>query len=256
MNRPTITAHSGCEGTADGSMAAILCGITLKADLIEVDVRHMPGLGLALTHDVTSDITGLVTLEEAFRQVAAHPPTGINCDLKEYGLAAQVLALADDCGLSDGQLAFSGSLTAGQLTADPTIVRRAKVYLNVEEVLCELYREKHPWVPADVRPWDVVRSMAQDGLDRWIEPVIEAVLGAGVLALNLPPRHFLLPHLQRLGEAGIRLSAWTINEPEEMRQLMALPWLENLTTRRVALALEARAAMENDATERGKALWA
>jgi hypothetical protein len=169
----------------------------------------------------------------------------INCDLKEYGLARDVISLAETSGLHDGQLAFSGSLTPRQLKDDPSITRRAGVYLNVEEALCELYRTKHPGVvPADERPWDVVLGRMGDDLEPWIEPLIETCRNADILALNLPPKPFLQPYLKRLGEAGVRLSVWTINEPDRMRELFRMPWILNLTTRRVALALEVRAALE------------
>jgi len=244
MLRPTITAHSGCEGTADGSMAAILRGVELGADLVEVDVRRVAGLGLMLSHDAAADPAGLVTLQAAFLEIKKHPDVGINCDLKEYGLAREVISLAEDCGLGDGQLSFSGSLTPRQLADDPVIARRARVYLNIEESLCELYREKTPTVvPVDALPWDVVRSFMGGDLAPWVEDLIETCGGLNIRALNLPPRPFIRPWLHHLGGAGVRISAWTINELDEMRELLAMPWLENLTTRRVALALEARAAL-------------
>lgn len=243
MLRPTITAHSGCEGTADGSMAAILRGIELSADLVEVDVRRVAGLGLMLSHDAAADPAGLVTLEAAFLEIKKHPNVGINCDLKEYNLAREVISLAEGCGLGDGQLSFSGSLTPRQLADDPVIARRARVYLNIEEVLCELYREKNPTgVPADAPPWDVVRNFMGGDLAPWIENLIETCKGLNICALNLPPRPFIRPYMDHLGGAGVRLSTWTINEPDEMRELFRMPWLENLTTRRVAMALEVRAA--------------
>jgi hypothetical protein len=245
MIRPTITAHSGCEGTLDGSMAAILRGIELGADLVEVDVRRAGALGLMLTHDPAADPAGLVSLEAAFSEIKKHPGVGINCDLKEYGLAPDVTALAKACGLGDGQLSFSGSLTPRQLMDDPSIARTARVYLNIEEALCELCKIKHPGgAPADTPPWHVVSNFMGETLEPWIDALIETCGKANVRVLNLPPRPFIRPYLNRLGEAGVRLSVWTINEPDEMRELLKLPWLENLTTRRVALALGVRANLE------------
>lgn len=242
MNRPTITAHSGCEGTADGSLASVLRGIELAADFVEVDVRRVPGLGLALTHDAADGPAGLTPLEAAFAEIARHPDVGINCDLKEYGLAPEVLALAGACGLGDGQLAFSGSLTPRQIADDSSIARRARVYLNIEEALCALYRAKTPGAPVNAPPWDVVLGQMGE-IEPWIEPLIGLCLETGARALNLPPRPFIRPFLRRLGEAGVRLSVWTINEPDAMRELLAMPWLDNLTTRRVKLAVSARAAL-------------
>ena len=242
--RPTITAHSGCEGTRDGSMEAVLRGIELGADLVEVDVRRVAGLGLALSHDTVADPAGLVPLAAVFSVIAQHPPVGVNCDLKEYGLARDAMALAEASGLRDGQLSFSGSLTPRLLADDPQIARRARVYLNIEEVLCELYRAENPGgAPPDARPWDVVLGHMGDSLERWIGPLVETCLRADIRALNLPASPLIKPWLVRLGEAGLRLSVWTINEPDAMRELFAMPWLENLTTRQVALALSARAEL-------------
>ena len=40
MNRKImITAHSGCEGTPENSLASIEKGIALGADCVEIDVR-------------------------------------------------------------------------------------------------------------------------------------------------------------------------------------------------------------------------
>ncbi len=257
MIKATITAHSGCEGTADGSMAAVLRGIELGADLVEVDVRRVAGPSLVLAHDAVEDAAALVPLEAAFREIAKHPGVGVNCDLKEYGLTPDVMALAEACGLGEGQLAFSGSLTPWQVMGEASVSRRARVYLNIEEALCALYRAKNPCgVPDDARPWDVVLKYMAECLDAWIEPLIALCREADILALNLPPKPFVKPYLKRLGEAGVRISAWTINEPDAMRELMRMPWLENLTTRRVALALGERAGLEKDVHERGSDPWA
>ena len=257
MMKATITAHSGCEGTADGSMEAVLRGIELGADIVEVDVRRAAGRGLVLAHDAVEDAAAVVPLEAAFREIAKHPGVGVNCDLKEYGLAPDVMALAEACGLEKDQLAFSGSLTPWQVMGETSVGRRARVYLNIEEALCALYRAENPGsVPDDARPWDVVLGHMAERLDAWIEPLIALCREADIRALNLPPKPFVAPYLKRLGEAGVRVSAWTVNEPDAMRELLRMPWLENLTTRRVALALDVRAALENDVHERGSDPWA
>ncbi len=243
MNRPTITAHSGCEGTQDGSMTAILRGIELRADLVEIDVRHVHGLGLALTHNATDDASGLVTLDEAFHVLAKHPSMGVNCDLKESGLAQDVMALASACGVAEGQLAFSGSLAPADLAADPSICSRARVYLNIEQVLCELFRTAAPdTVPLDAEPWDVVESHMPVDLGVWLDPIIETCLRLRVTALNLPLKPFIQPWLARLGAAGVRSSVWTVNDEKTMRELLSMQWLSNLTTRQVALAMSVRAS--------------
>ena len=237
MNKPLITAHSGCDDTLDGSIEAILTGIALGADDVEVDVRHVEGFGLMLAHDQVADPSGLVALKTAFAIIAEHPKVGINCDLKTYGLVHDVLNLAESMRLDASRIALSGSLTPAELRRDPSIARRARVCLNIEEALCELMLAGKR---SDLHPWDVVRGQAGGPLCRWIDLLIESLNGLGIEALNLPPRPFIAEHLARLGESGVRISAWTINEEEAMRTLIALPYLVNLTTRRVALAMSVR----------------
>ena len=69
MSTPMITAHSGCEGTSDDSIASIETGIALGADCVEVDVRTGKDGSLQLSHDEIGDKTGLITLREAFALV-------------------------------------------------------------------------------------------------------------------------------------------------------------------------------------------
>lgn len=240
MNGPTITAHSGCEGTPDGSLASVLAGISLGADFVEVDVRRMQGRGLVLSHDEADDPAGLVTLKEAFEEIRKHPETGINCDLKSYGLAEEVLDLAASCGLAPGQLAFSGSLRPSDLLENPDIARRAAVYLNIEEALAELYRKRRPGgAAAEDSPWNTVRRLMEEGFEPWIAPLLELPGKLPLRALNLPPRVFE-PWLERLCEGDLRCSVWTIDEEAAIRRLVAHPGIINLTTRQARLALALR----------------
>ena len=238
MKRTNITAHSGCEGTRDGSMEAIARGVALGADYVEVDVRRVAGLGLMLTHDVPEDTTDLVSLEQALGAVAKERRVGINCDLKEYGLAKEVIAMAQRFGLCPPRLALSGSLTPAQLLSEPAIARAARIYLNIEEALWELMGGD-----VNARPWDVVKAAGD--LTEWIPALIRLVGESGAWALNLPPnRAYLAPHLAAFAEAGVAISAWTVNDEQQMRALMTLPNLDNLTTRCVALAMAARSEHE------------
>lgn len=240
MIQPTITAHSGCEGMTDGSLESIVTGIRLGVDFVEVDVRDVPGPGLVLSHDAVDHPSGLVTLRSAFEEIRKHPRAGINCDLKTYGLAQKVLALAQDCGLSQSQLAFSGSLRPSDLRENPAIAQGTAVYLNIEEALAELYRARHPGsVPADSGPWDIVRGPAAGQLELWLDPLIEWGLSLSIRAFNLPARIFE-PWIGRFGERGVPSSVWTIDDAQSMRRLIAHPYVINLTTRKARLALDIR----------------
>ena len=47
---PTITAHTGCEGTAENTITSAVVGLDLGADIVEVDVRATADLHLVLAH--------------------------------------------------------------------------------------------------------------------------------------------------------------------------------------------------------------
>ena len=107
MNRKTlITAHSGADGTPDNSMEFVRYALTRQADVLEVDVR-MGKDGLIVSHDETGEEA--VALKDIFETLAAFKDTRINCDLKEYGLEEDVLALARACGLPAKRILYSAA---------------------------------------------------------------------------------------------------------------------------------------------------
>ena len=116
-----ITAHSGCEGTPDNSLASVKKGIASGADCVEIDVRADGHGKLWLTHDLPEDFSALVSLEEAFALIR-DSGIAVNCDLKEYDALLPALALADQCGIAPDKLIFSGSVDTKRLEAYPEIV--------------------------------------------------------------------------------------------------------------------------------------
>ena len=81
-NMTTITAHSGCEGTAPNSREHILAAINSGAEYIEVDVRY-DGEALYLWHDKLENAADCLKLDALLRMVAPYPTLFINCDIKE-----------------------------------------------------------------------------------------------------------------------------------------------------------------------------
>ena len=105
MAHPMITAHSGCEGTAENSLESLACGLALGADCVEVDVRLGGDGVLWLTHDLPKPGAALVRLEQAFAALA-DSNAAINCDLKECAALYPVLSLAEARGMG-GKGCFS-----------------------------------------------------------------------------------------------------------------------------------------------------
>lgn len=225
MNKILITAHSGCEGTPDNSMESIMKGIELGADCVEIDIRMDEAGALWLSHD-TNDYASAVPLEQAFSLIT-RSGICVNCDLKEERTLYPVLELAKKCGLNKECLIFSGSVNVSTLIADSSIVRRARIFLNSEELYHHMAnasgsREEH----TDF----IIANIAETST---------LIKRLGVEALNAPYKHFTLEQIDLIRSKGIELSLWTVNEEDAQKQLMHKDLL-NMTTRRVSSALQFR----------------
>ncbi len=222
-----ITAHSGCEGTPDNSMASIEKGIALGADCVEIDVRADGNGRLWLTHDLPDDYAGLVPLEEAF-DVIGKSGIAVNCDLKEYGALLPVLALADDFGIGPEKLIFSGSVDTALLEKEPEIARRARIFLNSEELVRDLMKTDLP-----DRIGQTAFMLAHAGC------VADRFHALHAEALNVPYKYVPDELIAKLRARNVALSLWTLNTEAALKEFMEKDLL-NITTRAVSLALAVR----------------
>ena len=222
-----ITAHSGCEGTPENSMASIEKGIDLGADCVEIDVRCDNAGKLWLTHDLPEDFSSLVPLEDAFALVR-ESGVAVNCDLKEYAALFPTLALAEKCGITREQLIFSGSVDAALLERHAEVLRRSRVFLNAEELVRDMLKTE----PTG-RPEQTAFFLEN------AELVARRLRALGAEALNAPYQYMPDELIDRLRAGNVALSLWTINQEEALRQFMAKDLL-NITTRNVAAALAVR----------------
>ena len=71
MNKPMITAHSGCEGTGIDTMDSIEKALLFGADAVEIDIRMDPFGDLRISHDPLSlkDYLQKNPLEDVFDRV-------------------------------------------------------------------------------------------------------------------------------------------------------------------------------------------
>ena len=227
MKHILITAHSGCEGTPDNSMESIYKGIELGADCIEIDIRMDPEGKLRLTHNEPECWDDLIELETAL-PVILNGGTAVNCDLKEEKLLYPVLEALESAGFPREKMVFSGSVNVALLKADPTIVQRARIFLNLEQLLSHIITE----IPQ-------AKEEAAVCFDEHIEEIAALVKALGVECIN--PSFRIMPH-ERIEAAlahGIQLSLWTANEPEDQAALLQED-LINMTTRQVESALRLR----------------
>ena len=236
MKNTAITAHSGCEGTMRDSFESIERGIALGADCVEVDVQIDAAGVLRLSHDRREDYSGAETLEHAFARVA-DAGININCDLKAPRVLYPVLELAEKFGLTDGRLIFSGSVSCDLLAADPEIARKARIFLNGEEIGKYFYCGAAPDFAQILRsPWSFLRERNVEIMDARIPEIVAA-------AINLPFKDLTHEHIARFRACGAELSLWTVNEEADMRRLLNEDLL-SMTTLNVRTAMNVRAEIQ------------
>ena len=229
MITPMITAHSGCEGTSDDSIASVKTGIALGADCVEVDVRTGRDGSLRLSHDEIRDENGLTTLKEAFALIR-ESGIAVNCDLKEYGALLPVIDLAEECGLTREQLIFSGCVDPKFLASHPAAAARSRIFLNSEELVSDLAGNR-----------DLRRAEQAAFLLAHARPAAERFRLTGAAALNAPYGIMTDDLIGALRAEGIPLSLWTLNDEDVLREYMKKDLL-NITTRIPSAALRIRGA--------------
>lgn len=204
-----ITAHSGCDGTADNSLAYLLHAVCTPADAFEVDVQRNADGGLYLSHDPSSN--SCPDLSVAF-SLAKENHKLINCDLKADGLEADVLALAKQFDIVD-QLYFSGSVSLSALRESDTI--RDRTLFNITPIL--------PNVIAHYRQ-GVLPTDAQ-----WVKAV-QFFKEYRISTINIPFELCSVHVIEMLHSHKINISAWTVDD-----QVIACRLLDcnifNITTR-------------------------
>ena len=205
---PIITAHSGCEGTPDNSIEHIRTAIASGAEAFEVDVHYIDG-ALVLTHDAPEGEAESPTLAEAFRLASEHPSICVNCDLKQDHIKELIIALAKEYGMED-RILFTG------------------YYYHEEEFPMLAETTADWWINMDDHSFDTAYNV--------------------YTSLNNEYRMFNINHntvnqegfLDRVNQAGYYLSTWTVNDEARMREMMAIPCVRNITTRKPKLALAIR----------------
>ena len=227
MNHIMITAHSGCDGTPENSLAFIEKGIALGVDCVEIDLRLDQDGKLWLSHEIPQNFSGLTSLEEAFALIQKSG-IAVNCDLKEYEALKPALDLAKKYNIGSDQLIFSGSVDTKLLEKEPEITLRSKIFLNSEELVKDLIKRELP-----DREHQTAFLMENASL------AAKRLHALGATALNAPYKYTPDELISKMRAKNVELSLWTINEEEPLREFMKKD-LMNITTRNVSMALKIR----------------
>lgn len=207
-----ITAHSGCDGTPDNSIAFLNYALASRADALEIDVHPKPGGGCYLSHD--SSDGDCPDLEDAFRLLAGSRKK-MNCDLKQPNMELAVLALAKEFGVAD-RILFSGDVNPRLVRDNPEI--RSRTLLNLKPIAWEMLQNLDRGIlpgPADM------------------EALVSQCRAYKIPVINVPFKLCTDLFLDVLEREGIGVSAWTVNDTEEASRLLAKN-IFNITTRNAA----------------------
>lgn len=206
----SLVAHTGCMATPMNSVASIEAALAWRVDKIEVDVRFLPDGTPVLTHDPAEPGRGYVLFEQAL-QLIRPQEAGLVIDLKEW----------------------SGLPVLAELLKRYGMLERSVYVGNVLEEM-ETLRAEFSGIPCypNGDP-EVLRCADPAELDAYVRRAAQA--GAAGLGLFHPAVTAQLAdilHAHRLG-----LSAWTVDDPAEIRRMRACG-ADFITTNRPDLAAE------------------
>lgn len=215
-----ITAHAGCEGTAPNSMENLLCAFSGGADVVEVDVRQSGGV-LVLSHNEPAGVP--VPFSRALSLLAAHPDKKLNCDLKTAGLEQAVYDAAGSFGVAN-RLIYTGEVDRTLFSLTEEALPGVSWYANINNFVPGLEENIEALPPQEAK--------------KALLSVLDQIGATRAAGLNWQYRHALWVW-EEARERGVGISVWTVDDPEDLRSLLALH-PDNLTTNRVRLALSLR----------------
>ncbi|MGN1389468.1 MAG: glycerophosphodiester phosphodiesterase [Bulleidia sp.] len=210
-----ITAHSGCDGTPDNSMAYLRYAFASGADCVEVDIRPDQNT-LVLSHDPCE--TDAVTLKDAFTLLARHPEKKMNCDLKTPGLEKKVYGLALECGC-ERQLIYTGTVDP---EGDHEIFAPVEIAMNIENLCPEIYED-----------------LLQGELSKRAAECLDFAAGRGIRVINLEYHLFDLIK-EDLEKRKLSASVWTVNDASQAERFLNEALISNITTRNLKQTLAIR----------------
>lgn len=198
----TITAHTGCENSADNSLEAIRLGYVSGADIVEFDLNFNSEGVPVLSHDEPQ--SGTITLEEAFWAISEYDKLKVNIDVKKADDLKAVCALAEKYGLSD-RIFYTG-IEEEKVDAVKSQTPDVKYYLNV----------------------DVDKNRKNER--EYLVSLAEKVQYLGALGINMWYGACSKELVSVFHERGLLVSVWTVNSEFDMLRMLELS-PDNITTR-------------------------
>ncbi|MEN2741040.1 glycerophosphodiester phosphodiesterase family protein [Microbacterium sp. X-17] len=240
-HRGLVTADAASSGIVENSFAAVAAAHAAGADYVESDCHltadgtvvlfHDPDLSrvtgdprkladvpLAELEDLMAERGGLITLEQA---LDAFPETRFNIDVKAAAAAAQAGAIVAPYAERVLLTSFSDE-------------RRREALTSAREVRADLLPATSAGSGTILRLLAMLVVRSARGVARQL---------AGIDALQVPERqrgiHVVTPRfIEAAHRNGVEVHVWTVNDPDDMRRLVAMG-VDGIVTDRADVALAA-----------------
>lgn len=199
----TVTAHTGCLGTAPNTVDSMKKGVEAGADIVEFDLRFDKNGEPVLSHDSPS--ADAVHLKEAFKFLSEHKNTRANIDVKDTAHIEKVSEYAKEYGVLR-QIFFTG-IFAKDVSSVERFCPQIPYYLNYS-------------VNSNGN-----RDMA------YVSHIIEIVENCGAIGINMHYRGASKQLVEAFHDAGLLVSLWTVNSRCELYRTLSLS-PDNITTKR------------------------
>ena len=205
----TVTAHTGCEGTADNSLEAIRKGFESGADIVEFDVHFNSSGEPVLAHDYAADDS--VKLKDAFELVAECEGLRVNVDCKTVDNLKAVVKTAEECGVKD-RIFYTG-IEVKDVETVKADTPEIGYYLNTK-----------------------VNKLRKND-EHYIRSLVTLTKEVGAIGLNIHFSEASEKMIKIFRQEGLDVSLWTVNKELDMYKVLALG-CDNITTRQPTMLKE------------------
>ncbi|MDE5994070.1 MAG: glycerophosphodiester phosphodiesterase [Oscillospiraceae bacterium] len=199
----TVTAHTGCLGTAPNTVDSMKKGAAAGADIIEFDVNFDKNGEPVLSHDDPD--AGAVHLKEAFKFLSEHKNIRANVDVKNTSHLEKVSKYAEEYGVLK-QIFFTG-VFAEDVSAVERLCPQIPYYLN----------------------YSVNSNGSRD--IAYISHIVEIAEKCGAVGINVHYKSASKELVEAFHNKGLSVSLWTVNSERSLVRTLRLG-PDNITTKR------------------------
>lgn len=235
-----IIAHRGYSAVApENTLASFRAAGEAGAPAAECDVRLTSDGHVILLHDATLDRTtdGEGAVAELTLAQAQGADAGAWKDARYRG--ERIPTLTDTLALTKGRMRLVVEMKQEDIAPQVVeTVRAADALVDVTVIsfsleTCRAMRNLEPRIPVG---W--LTGGLQEDTDGAADALVQTALAAHVQFLNVAHAGVTESLLRRAGLCGLSVWAWTVNEPERVREL-ARAGVAGITSDDPAMALEA-----------------